>query len=281
GALELPSHPHAGGRPVARGLVRAGTAVLGQRAGRARGAGPVRAQRAHRAAVRRGGRVVRTDPGGRAERGQHGHGVARRRHAAPAAGGDDAAAAAGGAALPGARRGSGTLQHGFHGDPAVRTRRGGAGGHRAGRHDAAGAAPRPAVRVAAVSGWRPSASPETLRRRARLLATAREFFAARGVLEVETPVALQHPVTDVQIASMALQGAPPRWLQTSPEYPMKRLLAAGCGDIYQICHVFRAGESGRLHNPEFTLVEWYRLGFDLEQIMRETAALAAALLEAG
>ncbi|MFO7325566.1 MAG: EF-P lysine aminoacylase EpmA [Pseudomonadota bacterium] len=132
-----------------------------------------------------------------------------------------------------------------------------------------------------MSGWRPSASPETLRRRARLLATAREFFAARGVLEVETPVALQHPVTDVQIASMALQGEPPRWLQTSPEYPMKRLLAAGCGDIYQICHVFRAGESGRLHNPEFTLVEWYRLGFDLEQIMRETAALAAALLEAG
>ncbi len=133
-----------------------------------------------------------------------------------------------------------------------------------------------------MSDWRPTAPLDTLRRRAALLARAREFFAARGVLEVETPVALSHTVTDVQIASVAVDdGSSRRWLQTSPEYPMKRLLAAGSGDIYQICHVFRAGESGRLHNPEFTLVEWYRLGFGLEDIMRETAALAAALLEAG
>jgi len=130
--------------------------------------------------------------------------------------------------------------------------------------------------------WRPSASLDTLRRRAALLDAARAFFRARGVLEVETPVVLSHTVTDVQIESLRVQddGAM-RWLQTSPEYPMKRLIAAGSGDIFQICHVFRAGEAGRLHNPEFTMLEWYRLGMDLPAIMAETAALAAALLAAG
>ena len=127
--------------------------------------------------------------------------------------------------------------------------------------------------------WRPTATRDTLRRRAGLLAAARAFFAAREVLEVETPIALGRTVTDVQIASLRVDcGSHERWLQTSPEYPMKRLLAAGSGDIFQLCHVFRAGESGRLHNPEFTLIEWYRLGFGLQQIMEETAALAAALL---
>jgi len=130
--------------------------------------------------------------------------------------------------------------------------------------------------------WRPSASLDTLRRRAALLDTARAFFRERGVLEVETPVALSHTVTDVQIESLRVQSdGAPRWLQTSPEYPMKRLLAAGSGDIFQICHVFRAGESGRLHNPEFTMLEWYRLGMDLPAIMQETVALAATLLAAG
>jgi len=130
--------------------------------------------------------------------------------------------------------------------------------------------------------WRPSASLDTLRRRAALLDAARTFFRVRGVLEVETPVVLSHTVTDVQIESLRVQddGAT-RWLQTSPEYPMKRLLAAGSGDIFQICHVFRAGEAGRLHNPEFTMLEWYRLGMDLPAIMQETVALAAALLTAG
>jgi lysyl-tRNA synthetase class 2 len=130
--------------------------------------------------------------------------------------------------------------------------------------------------------WRPSAGVDTLRRRAALLDALRAFFRARGVLEVETPVVLSHTVTDVQIESLRLDGAHGgRWLQTSPEYPMKRLLAAGSGDIYQLCHVFRAGESSPRHNPEFTMVEWYRLGHPLDAIMRETAALAATLLQAG
>lgn len=130
--------------------------------------------------------------------------------------------------------------------------------------------------------WRPGAGVETLRRRAALLESARAFFRERGVMEVETPVVLSHTVTDVQIGSLRLDvpsGA--RWLQTSPEYPMKRLLAAGSGDIFQICHVFRAGEHSRLHNPEFTMIEWYRLGMDLPQVMDETAALAATLFRAG
>lgn len=129
--------------------------------------------------------------------------------------------------------------------------------------------------------WRPAASLTALRQRAALLDTARQFFRERGVLEVETPVALAATVTDVQIESLRLDGAPARWLQTSPEYPMKRLLAAGSGDIFQLCHVFRAGEISRLHNPEFTMLEWYRLGMDLAAIMAETASLAGALMVAG
>jgi lysyl-tRNA synthetase class 2 len=118
-----------------------------------------------------------------------------------------------------------------------------------------------------------------LRQRAALLDCARAFFRARGVLEVETPILLARTVTDVQIESLQL-ATPARYLHTSPEYPMKRLLAAGSGDIFQICHVFRAGERSRLHNPEFTMIEWYRLGLDLPAIMAETAALAAGLLNA-
>ncbi len=129
--------------------------------------------------------------------------------------------------------------------------------------------------------WRPAAGPAALRQRAALLDAARQFFRERGVLEVETPAALAATVTDVQIESLRLAGEPARWLQTSPEYPMKRLLAAGSGDIFQLCHVFRAGEIGRLHNPEFTMLEWYRLGMDLPAIMAETTALAGALLAAG
>jgi len=127
--------------------------------------------------------------------------------------------------------------------------------------------------------WRPSASRALLERRAALLACTREFFAARGVLEVDTPVVVNAPVSDVHIVSATVQlGRTPAYLHTSPEYAMKRLLAAGSGDIYQVCHVVRGAESGRLHNPEFTLIEWYRVGFPLAALMDEVEALVRLLL---
>jgi lysyl-tRNA synthetase class 2 len=134
---------------------------------------------------------------------------------------------------------------------------------------------------AAPPSWRPSATLETLRLRAALLARTREFFARRGVLEVETPVVVNAGVTDVHIqsAEVRLSGSERgRFLHTSPEYCMKRLLASGSGDIFQICRVVRGEERSRLHNPEFTLIEWYRLGFSLEQLMSEVQELALALL---
>jgi lysyl-tRNA synthetase class 2 len=135
----------------------------------------------------------------------------------------------------------------------------------------------------AVSGaaFRPGASLAVLRARAALLARCRAFFAARGVLEVETPILARATVTDPHLASLEtrVQGRPqPYYLQTSPEYAMKRLLASGSGDVYQICKVFRDGESGRLHNPEFTMLEWYRLGFDHRALMDEVEALLGELL---
>lgn len=129
--------------------------------------------------------------------------------------------------------------------------------------------------------WRPGADLAALRRRAQALATTREFFRGRGVLEVDTPMVVNAPVSDVNIGSVRVEmpgGAAPLFLHTSPEYAMKRLLAAGSGDIFQVCHVFRGAERGRHHNPEFTMVEWYRLGFTLEQLMDEVAALVRALL---
>ena len=129
--------------------------------------------------------------------------------------------------------------------------------------------------------WRPTASLHALRQRAAMLAAVREFFAARGVLEVETPILGASTVTDPQIDSLTTRIAgrsAPCYLSTSPEYPMKRLLASGSGDIYQVCKVFRDAEHGRWHNPEFTLVEWYREGFDDAALMSEVEALAAALL---
>jgi elongation factor P--(R)-beta-lysine ligase len=130
-------------------------------------------------------------------------------------------------------------------------------------------------------GWRPTASLGALKCRAALLAAAREFFAERGVLEVETPIMSAAAVSDPQIESLrtAVAGlAAPFYLCTSPEYAMKRLLAAGSGDIYQICKVFRDAERGRWHNPEFTLIEWYRLGFDDAALMTEVEALLTRLL---
>lgn len=129
--------------------------------------------------------------------------------------------------------------------------------------------------------WRPAASAAALRRRAAGLARIRGFFAERDVIEVETPVLAAAGVTDAQLDGYPVPAADGRWLQTSPEYAMKRLLAAGFGDCYQITRAFRAGERGRLHNPEFSLLEWYRVGFDHHRLMAEVADLVTLLLGPG
>lgn len=123
-----------------------------------------------------------------------------------------------------------------------------------------------------------------LEARARLLAAIRRFFAARGVLEVQTPILSAAGTTDPNIESFRTEfhgpeaaGAPRRWLRTSPEFFHKRLLAAGSGPIYELGQVFRDGEFGRHHNPEFTLLEWYRPGFDLDALMDEVRALVEDL----
>jgi lysyl-tRNA synthetase class 2 len=129
--------------------------------------------------------------------------------------------------------------------------------------------------------WRPTAALPALRRRAAMLKSARAFFDQRGVLEVETPILSAAAVSDPQIESLATQiaGLPgQRFLCPSPEYAMKRLLAAGSGDIYQICKVFRDAERGRWHNPEFTMIEWYRVGLDDAALMDEVEALIGKLL---
>lgn len=128
---------------------------------------------------------------------------------------------------------------------------------------------------AAEGHWRPSATLDTLRARARLYAAVRVFFSARGVLEVETPVLSQHATVDRHIDSFrTLDG---RWLHTSPEFAMKRLLAAGSGPIWQLARVFRLEESGRHHSPEFSMLEWYRPGWDHQRLMDEVQALFADL----
>ena len=134
------------------------------------------------------------------------------------------------------------------------------------------------------SDWRPTARRAAWVARAQLAERTRAFFAARGVLEVETPALGAAATSDPQIQSLRVldpQGAALGYLHSSPEYAMKRLLAAGSGDIYQLCRVYRAGERSRLHNPEFTLLEWYRLGFGLQALMQETAALCQQLLDDG
>jgi lysyl-tRNA synthetase class 2 len=131
------------------------------------------------------------------------------------------------------------------------------------------------------SDWQPTAALSALRHRAGMLAQLRRFFAARGVLEVETPILSASAVSDPQIESLTtcVAGLPGRfYLNTSPEFPMKRLLASGSGDIYQVCKVFRDAERGRWHNPEFTMIEWYRLGLDDAALMTEVEGLAAELL---
>jgi lysyl-tRNA synthetase class 2 len=128
--------------------------------------------------------------------------------------------------------------------------------------------------------WRPSADLEVLRLRARMLRETRNYFAEQGVMEVETPALARATVTDVHLASLATRvaGVGDFYLQTSPEYAMKRLLAAGSGDIFQVARVFRDGERGTLHNPEFTIVEWYRMGFDADALMDDVTRLITRLV---
>jgi lysyl-tRNA synthetase class 2 len=132
-----------------------------------------------------------------------------------------------------------------------------------------------------MADWQPTAKRSTLEHRAALLASARNFFMDRGVLEVDTPIVVNAPVTDIHIHSAQVKFSDdphPFFLHTSPEYAMKRLLAAGSGDIYQICHVVRGLERGRQHNAEFTLIEWYRIGFTLDRLMSEVDTLVRHLL---
>ena len=130
--------------------------------------------------------------------------------------------------------------------------------------------------------WRPTASWSALRRRAQLLEDIRHFFSVRQVLEVDTPILSSAGTVDPHIESVvgwvpqAGRSTPQRrYLHTSPEFAMKRLLAAGSGSIYQICKVFRGDDQGRWHNPEFTLLEWYRVGFDHHALMDEMDELLA------
>jgi len=130
--------------------------------------------------------------------------------------------------------------------------------------------------------------PETraaLALRARLYARIREFFAERGVLEVETPILSRAANTDPNIESFSTSfsghadaGARERWLRTSSEFAQKRLLAAGVGDNFELGRVFRNGEAGRRHNPEFTMLEWYRVGWDHRRLIDETIELVQAAL---
>lgn len=119
--------------------------------------------------------------------------------------------------------------------------------------------------------WRPMALPRQLKARAQLLRDLREYFSDRNILEVETPLISMAGNTDPQINSIRTDGA--GYLRTSPEFALKRLLATGCGDIFELGRVFRAGESGRSHNPEFTMLEWYRSGFSYHHLMDEVASL--------
>lgn len=124
--------------------------------------------------------------------------------------------------------------------------------------------------------WRPTATHEALRARAALLERARGFLRSRGVVEVEAPALSAAAPPDLHLAPLAVAGH--GWLHTSPEYALKRLLAAGFGDCFALGKVWREAERGRHHNPEFTMLEWYRVGWDHLRLMDEVAELIAALL---
>ncbi len=127
--------------------------------------------------------------------------------------------------------------------------------------------------------WQPSADLNTLKARADFNAYIRDFFKVRDVLEVETPLLSKASVSDANLLPLSATCLSKTcYLQTSPEYPMKRLLAAGSGDIYQICKVFRDEELGKRHNPEFSMLEYYRLNFDLQTLKDEVAQLVGDYL---
>ncbi|NUF27449.1 lysyl-tRNA synthetase, class 2 [Gilliamella bombicola] len=138
--------------------------------------------------------------------------------------------------------------------------------------------------------WQPSASINNLLKRAKIVSQVRQFFADRCILEVETPILSQYAVTDVHLSSFhtkflkpgELEGQQGRQMSliTSPEYHMKRLLAAGSGPIYQLCKCFRNHEEvSRYHNPEFTMLEWYRIQFDMMQMINEVDDLLQTVLD--
>ncbi|AEW44263.1 lysyl-tRNA synthetase, class II [Serratia symbiotica str. 'Cinara cedri'] len=135
------------------------------------------------------------------------------------------------------------------------------------------------------ASWQPSAPISNLLKRALILAETRRFFADRNVIEVETPMMSQASVTDIHLFPFETRFTRPGvvndltlYMITSPEYHMKRLLAAGSGSIYQIGRSFRNEEVGRYHNPEFTMLEWYRINYDMYQIMNEVDALLQQVL---
>ena len=136
------------------------------------------------------------------------------------------------------------------------------------------------------ASWQPSASIANLLKRAAILAEVRRFFADRGVLEVDTPAMSQATITDIHLVPFQTRFVGPGaaqgrdlWLMTSPEYHMKRLLAAGSGPIYQMARSFRNEEAGRHHNPEFTMLEWYRPHYDMYRLMNEVDDLMQQVLE--
>lgn len=129
------------------------------------------------------------------------------------------------------------------------------------------------------SAWQPAATTEIILARSKLLENIRSFFRDRYVMEVETPILGRSTAIDPHLSSFETSDNAESWyLQTSPEFHMKRLLAAGSGSIYQICKSFRQGETGALHNPEFSILEWYRVGFDHAALMAEVEELIAAIL---
>lgn len=134
-----------------------------------------------------------------------------------------------------------------------------------------------------MTGWRPASGPLAATSRAALMHRVREYFAAEDVLEVDTPALSPYAVSDIQIESLAVTdsviGGQPLYLHTSPEFCMKRLLAAGYPDIFSICRVFRDGEAGQQHQPEFTMIEWYRLGMNLAAIIDDTLSLINKALD--